>query len=629
MALGANMEIRYMDDPGEKGMKGEETTYYVINGRGEHRKENVKVLEKQLGNVWGIDKVSIQAKAETLTPCAEWICPEGTKMLTKGEVECMAGHILAWEAILASGDDSGIVLEDDAVVSADIDWRKIRGDLCYLGGHPMEPVSDDGRVGWWYVTVAYWLTKETAQKLIDAVRGVIPSDNYLSWHTQGSHSPVIPLHEQAEPLELEVYSAGTSFTQENPGDSGTVESPPAVDVKVVTFSNDQEKSMDCLKSYSDKGFDVDVLQAKDSWDTSGRGGIQKVKLLREWVKDKDLDGSVILVSDSYDVRNEVTPDDLLKRYAEAKKPILVSGENNLWPHRGGIEEAFESAPRTGGGPAIYPCSGLFMATGKHLKNLLEFPIQGDDDQEWLQDALLRFPQELWAIDSESYVFGNLSGANAVLKNGYTFFTDTNCWCAIVHANGPSEFLTEEPAAATDISTFSGDVPLFPSLMTQDIMTVPLLTYGQCLELIRIGNENPGLWKPLPGDNVPGDELRIKEIDQGLYDWLVEQLRRVVSPHVASHWHPTTWKDPCDLFMIRYSPEKQAYLRLHNDISVISGSVKLRSACSGGELYFPRQGYSDRLTRCGDLTLWPGQVTHPHQVLPVSKGMRISLIVWTP
>ena len=647
MALGSNVEVIPMTQEQEK--EQEKRVVVIINGRGDHRKANVNILKEQFDNVHVISQEKIKAKAETLVPCAEWVCPEGKRLLTIGEVECMAGHMLAWEHICKGPHTSGIVLEDDAQFAQAIDWSRVKGDLTYLGGHPMEHLKNVGvdRVGWWYVTVAYWLPAESAAKLLASVRTIIPSDDYISWHTKGSSTPVQPVHGQAPPCLDEVYDGKECFVQANPSDSGTAESPCAVPLHVVTFSNDPKRSERCLMEYDRLGYNVDVLQAEEPWNTSGRGGIQKMKLLLKWALNRSLDGSVILVSDSYDVRAHVTPDNLLKRFAEIGKPILVSGETTLWPKRDVAE--LESCPSKNVGPAKYPCSGLWMATGRYLTELiLKQPIlpAHDDDQEWLQDVLLRIQKHVWSVDSESYAFGNLNNANVELHEGYHYFSDSQCYPAVVHANGPSNFddvpvtralaaagkahssgLVYAPPAAVEL--LQGDVPLNPSLLTQDILTVPFLSQDQCLELMRLGSERPELWKPLPGDNVPGDELRIKEISDELYRWIVDQLRRAVTPHVATHWYPAAWKDPCDLFLIRYSPEKQSYLRLHNDISVISGSIKLRAACNGGELYFPRQGYSDRLTSCGDLTLWPGQVTHPHQVLPVKRGMRVSLIVWTP
>ena len=94
------------------------------------------------------------------------------------------------------------------------------------------------------------------------------------------------------------------------------------------------------------------------------------------------------------------------------------------------------------------------------------------------------------------------------------------------------------------------------------------------------------------------------------------------------WHPAEWKDPSDMFLIRYSPERQTYIRLHNDRSLLSISVKLIEAREGGVLTFPRQGFNDRDIPVGDAILWPSQVTHPHTVTPVKKGKRVSLVVWT-
>ena len=84
----------------------------------------------------------------------------------------------------------------------------------------------------------------------------------------------------------------------------------------------------------------------------------------------------------------------------------------------------------------------------------------------------------------------------------------------------------------------------------------------------------------------------------------------------------------DLFVIKYSPRTQKSLNLHTDISLISGSVKLNDGYTGAELYFPRQQFYNKDIEVGDLLLWPSQVTHPHESLPIYDRTKYSLVLWT-
>ena len=67
----------------------------------------------------------------------------------------------------------------------------------------------------------------------------------------------------------------------------------------------------------------------------------------------------------------------------------------------------------------------------------------------------------------------------------------------------------------------------------------------------------------------------------------------------------------DAFIIKYEMDKQRSLRLHNDASLVTGSVKFNDDYEGGLLEFPRQGISNKAVPVGKCLLFPGQVTHAH------------------
>ena len=69
------------------------------------------------------------------------------------------------------------------------------------------------------------------------------------------------------------------------------------------------------------------------------------------------------------------------------------------------------------------------------------------------------------------------------------------------------------------------------------------------------------------------------------------------------------------------------LRLHNDISGISSLIKLNNNFEGGETVFPRQNIDTKDMPVGHILIWPGQVTHPHKVNPVTNGIKYSLTIW--
>ena len=128
--------------------------------------------------------------------------------------------------------------------------------------------------------------------------------------------------------------------------------------------------------------------------------------------------------------------------------------------------------------------------------------------------------------------------------------------------------------------------------------------------------------------MPGDELRLRAWDQKLNDRVTHALNGLLSPIIETRWRPCAWHEPKDLFLIRYSKDRQPSLRLHEDKSYFSCSIQLQRGRCGGEMVFPRQNFSDALVPTGSLLCWPSRITHPHQIRPVQKGQRVSLVVWT-
>jgi hypothetical protein len=82
------------------------------------------------------------------------------------------------------------------------------------------------------------------------------------------------------------------------------------------------------------------------------------------------------------------------------------------------------------------------------------------------------------------------------------------------------------------------------------------------------------------------------------------------------------------FVIKYSLGDQTKLDMHHDDSYITGAIKLNNDYTGGEMWFPRQKFSNKDTQVGDLLLFPGEVTHPHRSTPLKSGEKYSLIMWT-
>jgi predicted 2-oxoglutarate/Fe(II)-dependent dioxygenase YbiX len=84
----------------------------------------------------------------------------------------------------------------------------------------------------------------------------------------------------------------------------------------------------------------------------------------------------------------------------------------------------------------------------------------------------------------------------------------------------------------------------------------------------------------------------------------------------------------DAFVMKYSMDTQRKLNLHNDASLVTGSVKLNDNFEGGDLLFPRQGISNKDIPPGKMILFPGMVTHGHECTELTKGTKYSLTMWS-
>lgn len=84
----------------------------------------------------------------------------------------------------------------------------------------------------------------------------------------------------------------------------------------------------------------------------------------------------------------------------------------------------------------------------------------------------------------------------------------------------------------------------------------------------------------------------------------------------------------DAFVMRYALDTQVSLNLHHDASLVTGSIKLNDDYEGADLIYPRQGISNKDIPVGKMILFPGQVTHGHECLPLKQGVKYSLTIWS-
>lgn len=171
-----------------------------------------------------------------------------------------------------------------------------------------------------------------------------------------------------------------------------------------------------------------------------------------------------------------------------------------------------------------------------------------------------------------------------------------------------------------------DAPVTINEVASELLTVPFMTERLCQDLVEVA-ESSGCFGIHPTDPVPAVELSLRHLSQIFFDQIQDELGRKFWPMLQRHWPLIEFFGLQDAFIVKYHNEGQTELRLHHDLSQLSGSVKLNNDYSGAELEFPRQGYSNIDVPVGTLLVWPSLVTHPHRSTQLTSGVKYSLTLW--
>lgn len=160
----------------------------------------------------------------------------------------------------------------------------------------------------------------------------------------------------------------------------------------------------------------------------------------------------------------------------------------------------------------------------------------------------------------------------------------------------------------------------------ELYTTPFWTFEMCAAVIRAA-EAVGAFEQQPDDPVPGHEVSLAVISPRLFEAVQDDIGLRIWPRLRTVWPYVDYHGLRDVFVIRYALGEQESLRIHHDVAQLSGSVKLNEDYDGGELEFPRQGFTNDGLGVGDLLLWPSLVTHPHQTNQLRGGVKYALTVW--
>ena len=559
-----------------------------------------------------------------------WIDPILKTPLAKGEVGCFLSHWKAWKQCIKANEPC-LILEDDAIITDQFSYddlynlRRKGYNFVYLGWKEMEksiPIDDKFvKPVYPYWGLAYMITPESAKILTKGhiIRNIIPVDEYLP--------------KKIEELNVVAYKENVIVPRSRE-DGGSNINPICrydyfvdFDTHVCTVATDEEKAHKLFSSARKQKVEITNLGKGVKWEggtMEGQGGGHKINLVKEYIKDKK-DSDVLLFLDGYDTFLSDSTDEIISRYIEFSHSIVFSSERFCWPDEliGSDLKALNTDQNT---PYQYLNSGMYVGRIGDLKKLLSAPIENyEDDQLYVQKQLLKGECDI-VCDVEGYMF-NTHEPQISKKNGQLFNPITRCYTCAYHGNGGED---AKVILNHIYQRFYGDPIITYSSssvyekISDDMLLIDFMSADMCEKMISLSEKHT--FKSLSYDKVKGQELRLREF--GLWDELEDHWNTNIYPIVHEFWNPCHMWGMRDAFLIKYEMEKQRDLPLHNDASLVTGSVKLNDDYEGGVLEFPRQKLSNKDIPIGKCILFPGQVTHGHLSTPITEGTKYSLTIWS-
>ncbi|XP_033964506.1 procollagen-lysine,2-oxoglutarate 5-dioxygenase 2 isoform X2 [Pseudochaenichthys georgianus] len=165
----------------------------------------------------------------------------------------------------------------------------------------------------------------------------------------------------------------------------------------------------------------------------------------------------------------------------------------------------------------------------------------------------------------------------------------------------------------------------------DVFWFPVFSQKACDEIVE-EMEHFGSWsggknedKRISGgyETVPTDDIHMKQIGYEK-EWL-HFIREFISPVTLKVFSGYFTKGYAVMnFVVKYTPERQAYLRPHHDSSTFTINIALNAKDTdfqGGGCRFHRYNCSVASQRKGWSFMHPGRLTHLHEGLPTTNGTR--------
>ena len=554
-----------------------------------------------------------------------WIDPILKTPLTKGEVGCFLSHWHLWNKCIEKNEPI-IVLEDDAILTDKFNVEeisKLKYDFVYLGWKEMDKskeINDDLVIPVYpYWTLAYMIRPEAARVLVnDVIKcNIIPVDEYLP--TKMPEIKVAGYKENVvEPVSRE--DGGSDVLAKSRYDYFL-----DFNTHAVTVATDKTKALKLYESAKAKDSTIINLGKNITWEggvmEAGKGGGHKINLVKEYIADKK-DSDVLVFFDGYDTFLSESIEEITYRFMEFSERAIFSSERFCWPDES-LAQELKAKNNTQETPYQYLNSGTYVARIGELKKIFEPHIENDgDDQLYVQQQHLTGKYDI-ACDVEGYIF-TCYEPQIEVRNGQLFNPVTGCYTCAYHGNGGEKQKVWMSKVYNNYYGFNYIPTRKYDILSDDMILIDFMSKDMCENMISLAEKKT--FRIMEGDKVPSQDLRLKEFDQ--WEKLKEHWNKIVYEIVWDYWHPCHMWGLRDAFIIKYEMDKQRELRVHNDASLVTGSVKLNDDYEGGILEFPRQGITNKDIPVGKCLLFPGQVTHGHLSTKLESGIKYSLTIWS-
>ena len=160
-----------------------------------------------------------------------------------------------------------------------------------------------------------------------------------------------------------------------------------------------------------------------------------------------------------------------------------------------------------------------------------------------------------------------------------------------------------------------------------IYTFPLFSQLFCDEL-KTNLQSFNDWTENRHKHYPTNDILLKDYNKSLYTIYDCIIRNIILPatNILFTEELNEKKLTHETFIVRYTPDKQGHLSLHNDNSVFSVITTLSAETDyeGGGTLFSKQKLLLK-SPAGTVTIHPGRMTHRHGVRPIIGGTRYVIV----